>query len=513
MQTFKKLPIGIQDFDKLREQGFVYVDKTEKIYHLLMGGGYYFLSRPRRFGKSLLLSTLKQLFLGNKHLFKGLWIEDKIEWKSYPVIHLSFGGGDFKEIGLRNAISMKLKEVAEQYHITLTHTNIANQFQELIVKLSEQGQVVILIDEYDKPIIEYLGKDEIPQALENRDILKEFYSIIKDLDAHIHFFFLTGVSKFSKVSIFSELNHLDDLTIDERFGDLLGYTEAEVQHYFKEEIVAIAQKYKTSEPEILNKIRAWYDGYLWAGEERLYNPFSLLNFMQKRNFYNFWFESGTPTFLIKLLSEKGIYDMDNTQIDLLSLGSFKVDNINVTTVLFQTGYLTFKEIIYGNIAVLKYPNQEVKEAMTRILLVEYAHTDDGVAGPTVIRIKQAFDDHHIDEVMTHLNTLFAKIPYQIFEERLESFYQSIIFLTFTLLGYYAQAEVMTSKGRIDVVVQTQAHIYILEFKVQHTALEALQQIKDKQYAQKYKSEGKPIYLVGIGCQQKEIKDYLMEECA
>jgi len=510
----KKLPIGIQSFKELIEKGFLYIDKTEKIFELIDNSKMYFLSRPRRFGKSLLINTLREIFLGNQYLFKDLWIEHKIEWKKYPIIQLSFAISDYKELGLKKSIEIKLLEVAKQYEIEIDSENlyISNQFKELIQKLEEkhQEQVVILIDEYDKPIIDFLGEDEKQFAITNRDILKEFYSPIKDLDASIRFFFLTGVSKFSKVSIFSELNHLNDLTLNRLGETLVGYTEDELYHYFEENITKISTQKQTSKEEIKISIKAWYNGYSFGGA-RLYNPFSILKFMSDGSFNNYWFETGTPTFLIKLLAEGGYYDMDNIETDIISLGNFRIEKLDPVTVLFQTGYLTLKEQLIEDIYSLGYPNKEVKNAMLKLLLAEYAELSGSEPARFIIKIKQAFDRNDLESFFIHLNSLFGNIPYQIFETKKESYYHSIIFLTFTLLGYYADSEVSTAIGRIDVTIKTKDSIYLLEFKVDDSATNALKQIKDNQYYQKYLTDERKIYLIGVACNQKQIKEYLVEE--
>lgn len=512
----QELPIGVQEFSKLRSKEYLYVDKTEQIAKLLSGSGYYFLSRPRRFGKSLLVSTLKEIFSGNKSLFEGLWIEDKIEWRNYPVLHFSFTEIDYKILGLEKAIEENLFYQASLYDIELKTTTINTQLQELVRKLHQKfnERVVILIDEYDKPIIDFLGKDEIHIAEENREIMKNFYSPIKSLDPHLRFFFLTGVSKFSKVSIFSDLNNLNDISLGNNFADLLGYTESEVLHYFSNYIKITAKTNGISEEELLQEIRLWYNGYNFKGSEKVYNPFSVLNFFDKQEFNNYWFETGTPTFLVKLVIQGGYYDMQNIEASLSSLGKFELRDLSPIAMLFQTGYLTLKENLVFDIYRLGYPNKEVANSLEQLLLAEYAKKQTTETTSLLYQLKVNFDNNKLDKVFIHLNSLFASIPYQIFETKKESYYHSIIYLTFKLLGYYTQSEVSTSEGRIDAVVQAQNFIYILEFKVSDTAQNALQQIKDKKYADKYKMEkenGKQIFLIGVACNEKTITDYLVEE--
>ncbi len=512
----KKLPIGIQDFEKLRTTGFLYVDKTERIFDLVDGAGYYFLSRPRRFGKSLLVSTLKEIFSGKKELFEGLWIEDKIDWKKHPVIHFSFTEMDYKNLGLEKAIEENLFYQASLFEINLDSETITSQLQELVRKLHKKfdERVVILIDEYDKPIIDFLGKDEIHIAAENRDIMKNFYSPIKSLDPHLRFFFLTGVSRFSKVSIFSDLNNLNDISLGGSSSDLLGYTEQEILNYFDDYITITAKANEISENKLLDQMRSWYNGYNFDGANKIYNPFSVLNFFDKQKFNNYWFKTGTPTFLIKLLEENEYYNIEEIETSLDALEKFEITNLNPIVILFQTGYFTIKKHLIADIYLLGYPNKEVRRSMNQLLLAEYTKKETTHTTNLIYQITKSFDKNELDKVFVHLNSLFASIPYQIFETKKENYYHSIIYLTFKLLGYYTQSEVSTSEGRIDAVVQTENNIYILEFKVNDTAEKAIEQIKNKNYTEKYKAEkenGKTIYIIGVACNEKTIKEYLIEK--
>ena len=510
----KKLPIGIQSFSELRTKDFIYVDKTEYIYELVSGSKVYFLSRPRRFGKSLLISTLKELFLGNKELFKDLFIEDKIEWETFPVVHLDFAKSNYKLLGLEKAIQDRLDNQADLYDVVLEKTDTGDKLEELIQKLFQKynKQVVLLIDEYDKPIIDFLEKEKIHIAEENRQIMKNFYTPIKSLDNELRFFFLTGVSRFSKVSIFSDLNHLLDITVDNRFSSIAGYTQKELEQYFDEYINSFIKKDTIiSRKELLNLLREWYNGYSWSGDEKVYNPFSVMNAFAKSTINNFWFETGTPTFLTKLMAENQFYDITEIETDLTSLGAFDISNIETVPVLFQTGYLTLKEKTEFDLYRLDYPNKEVENSMLKLLLSEFSKKEKSQTNTLLIKIKRSFDANNLDEFFIYLNSLFAKIPYQIFEQHKESYYHSIIFLTFELLGYYTDAEVNTSIGRIDAVIKTKTHIYILEFKVNDTAENAMQQIKDRKYYEKYLNEDKKIILMGIACQEKTITEYLIEE--
>ena len=305
----KKLPIGLQDFARLRKEDYLYVDKTELLYQLATGGVYYFLSRPRRFGKSLLVSTLSELFQGNQTLFEGLWIHDHWDWQqTNPIIHLSLNSLGYKEVGLERALTLRLNKIAAQYGLTLQSEANALRLQELIERLHASfGQAVVLIDEYDKPILDYL--DDLPRAQAHRELLKSFFSVLKDADPHLRFVLLTGVSKFSRVSIFSELNNLNDLTVHARYATLLGYTQKELEHYFADRIDQLASDFGGREA-LLSQIKQWYNGYSWDAQHYVYNPFSILSFFDKRTFENFWFETGTPTFLVKLLNRQQKYDLE-----------------------------------------------------------------------------------------------------------------------------------------------------------------------------------------------------------
>lgn len=369
----KGLPIGIQTFSKLIEGGFIYVDKTEYIHSLFANGGqYYFLSRPRRFGKSLLVSTLKEIFSGNKELFKGLWIYDKIAWKKHPIIHIDFLGLKYSsKKELAETLDYLVEENAGAHRLKLQEKSYDKKFKELIIRLSQKNRVVVLIDEYDKPIIDFVDNEKL--ALENRDILRSFYSTIKGADEYLQFAFFTGVSKFSRVSVFSGLNNLNDITMDERYATMLGYTQGELESYFQGRIEQMAAGWGISQGELLAKIREWYNGYSWQGKDFVYNPFSILQFFDKKSFDNYWFSSGTPTFLVKKIKE---FDIDTERFEKYETNqflfdSYDIDRMNVFSLLFQTGYLTVKAIKEtssgSRIYELSYPNREVKESLNHLI--------------------------------------------------------------------------------------------------------------------------------------------------
>ncbi|MCO6477568.1 MAG: AAA family ATPase, partial [Phaeodactylibacter sp.] len=374
-----KYPIGIQDFGELRRDGYVYVDKTQYIHRIVTGGKYFFLSRPRRFGKSLLLSTMKELYSGARELFEGLWIEDNWDWgKQNPVIWLKFSSYAYQTKELDTAINEGLLLEAKRLGITLGEANYKSYLQELITKAASKGKVVLLIDEYDKPIIDYL--DDITQAEANREALKNFYSILKDSDPYLELVFITGVSAFSKVSIFSDLNNLKNLSLHKDAVELLGITNGELKACFGPVIRQIAKQEEEEPDEFYEKVKTWYNGYSWDGDSKLYNPFSLLSFLDGGKFQNFWFETGTPTFLVKEMRKHHYYDVDHIEVSESQLSAFDYQHLDPVTVLFQTGYLTIdgydeRFLVYR----LRYPNQEVRFSLQQYLLNAYRDTMAGNA--------------------------------------------------------------------------------------------------------------------------------------
>ena len=491
----QKLPVGIQHFRDIREQNYLYIDKTEAIFRLTESGKFFFLSRPRRFGKSLTLSTLKALFQGKKELFDGLWVQDHWDWtQKNPVIHISFSNIGYKTLGLEKALHNMLDKQAVKHGIQLVAEGYDQKLEELIKKLSKKNKVVLLIDEYDKPIIDYL--DDLPQAQEHQKILKSFYSIIKDAGTYIRFLIITGVSKFSKVSIFSELNNLEDITIDWRFATLLGLTQDELESNFENHLQASQERLKINRDQLLSKLKEWYNGYSWDGEVFVYNPFSLLNFFQKSAFLNFWFSTGTPTFLVNLLRERQLYNLGKVEVGQAAFDSFDLENIDAYSLLFQTGYLTIKQVEPFGLYSLDFPNREVKDSMLQYLVAGFSNGAYSQSTPIVLKLHKAFLGNDAEKIIKIINSLFKSIPSHIFIKEKEAYYHSVVFLVFQYLGQFIEAEVNTSDGRIDAVVQTDTHIYVLEFKLDESAKAAIQQIQTKGYAEKYQSTEKQ--LVGIG---------------
>jgi len=515
----KKLPLSIQIFPKLINNDCLYVDKTKIIYDLLSGNGeYFFLSRPRRFGKSLLVSTLAEIFRGNKELFKGLWIYDRIEWTAHPVIHIDLSTIDFKtpEI-LEESLKAFLKETAITYGVILDDKRTyKDNFVELIKKLSSLNQVVILIDEYDKPLLEYIETEEIEMSKNIRRVLKNFYGILKGMGAYIRFVFITGVSKFSRVSVFSDLNNLIDITLNEKFSMLLGYTEEELRYYFSSHIERMAQKEGMAPEELLKIIREWYNGYSWDGKNFVYNPFSILSLFNTDSFDNYWFSTGTPTFLIKRIREgrDELMEFENMSMEGITFDSFDIENPDIACLLFQAGYLTIKKITKQNVVKsyeLSYPNREVRESFLTNLFGEYSVKGVGEGNKILKQMIKAISSENVEGFIQEIKSLLASIPYQIFIKEKEAYYHSLVYLAFRLSGAEIHCEDCTNTGRIDAVWETGKTVYILEFKV-GTAEEALKQIKAMNYFEKYVGKEKKIVLLGIGFdpEKRNIGDYLVE---
>jgi len=495
----KLLPIGIQTFRDIIEGGFYYVDKTHFIPKLT--SKYYFLSRPRRFGKSLFLDTLKEAFSGNKELFKGLYLYDNWDWeKKYPIIKISFASGNIRTSDiLLDLMTSQVNRISEKEQINLKEKRPSQMFLELIQKLYEKynQKVVVLIDEYDKPILDAIENIEV--ARENREILKDFYSVLKDADPYLKLVFLTGVSRFSKVSIFSGLNQLNDITIDPNFATVCGYTQSELENVFEDRL-------KDFDKE---KIKEWYNGYSWLGES-VYNPFDILLLFDKKRFRAFWFETGTPTFLIKMFMKNKYYlpELENLEVGEEILSNLDVDNIRVENLLFQAGYLTIKEFKekYG-IYTLSYPNLEVRKSFNSYFLT-YIIEDISAKYKTDIGLIEAFETKQVEKLKDILHRFFASIPHDWYRKNdidsYEGFYASIVYALFNGAGLNVIAEDNTSKGQIDLSVLSDDSVYILEFKVVEDKEEdlALKQIKEKRYCEKYKGKYSEIYLIGIEFSKK-----------
>jgi Predicted AAA-ATPase/PD-(D/E)XK nuclease superfamily len=514
----KNLPIGIQTLSEIRANNCIYVDKTHLVHKLATTGKYYFFSRPRRFGKSLLISTLKELYEGNKVLFEGLWIEPQWDWsKTNPVVHFSFDDMGYKQVGLETAITKEVTRWAKHYKIVLTETTYKLQFKELLEKLAAaEGKVVLLVDEYDKPIIDFLEKHEIDQAKFNRDILREFYGVVKNADKLLKFVFVTGISKFSKVSLFSHLNNLTDITLSKHYAALTGYTQEELEFYFEDYLLDCMESLELSREELLKQMKIWYDGYSWDGKTEVYNPFGTLNFLFDQEFRNHWFSTGSPDFLVKQMRHLTYYNVENAVVNDRILDKYDIDNLELIPLLFQTGYLTVKkkDKMTGNM-VLDYPNREVRESMYTFLIDDVAKDPHRIhTGMTIEDLKTAFITRDLEKVKTILNSLLGDLPVETFLNQTEGLYHGLIHLVFKYLGLYVNSEVHSSKGHADSIVQTLTDVYIFEFKFNKTAKEGLVQIKKQDYASKYRASGKLITGIGVNFNadkdKKEIDDWIEE---
>lgn len=510
----KKLPLGLQDFRKIIENDFKYIDKTEYIYRMASNPGAYFLSRPRRFGKSITVAVIQELYSGSRELFKGLWIEDKWDWsQKHPVIRISFTSIGFQSLGLTAALNQELNNQAKTFNITLDSEGNAGKFKELITKLAQENKVVILIDEYDAPIINYLGK-EIDKAYQNRELLKEFYTILKDLDSAIEFVFLTGVSKFSKLGIFSGLNNLTDLTMLPGYATMLGYTQAELESNFAEELEDTSSFLKISKQALLDKIRSWYNGYRFSAKaETVYNPVSTNLFFYQKEFENFWFATGTPTFLINLLKQEGLYDLEHQEHAQLDFDSFDLEDLRAYGLLYQTGYLTIQSRNEFGLYILDYPNHEVKNSMYAYLLEAFGGVRKGQGLVVAVQLERAFYANDLEQVIRILQAMFKGLPHLLHEKYPEKFFHAAIHLLFNYMGLRVQSEVMMSDARADCVVETDVHVYILEYKLDKSAQVALDQIKLKKYYQSYWEKGKKVIGVGVNFSSasKNIEDWVAEE--
>jgi len=501
----KKLPIGVQSFEIMRSDAYYYVDKTPIIKKMVDQGRYYFLSRPRRFGKSLFLDTLSQAFTGKKEYFSGLFLEHHWNWDvCYPVINLSFGTGVIKRTDdLETIIISLMDEIAQNYGIRIDGKLLSLRFRELVIKLYNQHkqQVVILIDEYDKPILDNIENPDL--AKEIREGLKNFYSVIKDCDRYLKFVFITGISKFSKVSLFSVLNNLKDITLDTRYATICGYTQDELVSVFADQLENVD----------INKVKRWYNGYHFMGDN-VYNPFDILLFLDNREYRNYWFETGTPTFLMKLIQEKqySALDIELIQTTEIMMSSFDVDEIDLETLLFQTGYLTIKDhktILDSTVFRLGYPNAEVKTSFTACLLNYLTHSRKD-SERNKYALYQALLTPDFEKIREVFHSFFASIPHDWYRKnqiaRYEGYYASVFYCYFTALGLDVTAEDTTNHGRIDLTVKLEQRVFILEFKVvdQDTGKNsALEQIKEKAYHEKYRAEADELYLIGVEFNRKD----------
>ena len=510
-------PIGIQNFEKIRVDGYFYVDKTALIYQMVKTGGYYFLSRPRRFGKSLLISTLEAYFSGKKELFEGLAME-KLEkdWIKYPVIHLVLYAKILDTVDdLIRLVDRQLLVYESQHGSCSKDETIDDRLVTLIRLAAEKtGQrVVILVDEYDKPMLQAIGRDELQEEYWNT--LKAFYGVLKSMDGYIKFAMLTGVTKFGKVSVFSDLNNLDDISMRQIYVDLCGISEQELHDNLESELHELADAQGVTYDEICKKLRDYYDGYHFTYNSiGIYNPFSLLNAFKYQEFGSYWFETGTPTYLVELL-KKHHYDlhrMAHEETTAEVLNSIDSTSDNPIPVIYQSGYLTIKgyDVEFGNYR-LGFPNNEVEEGFIKFLLPFYASVNTVEASFEIQKFVREIRSGDYESFFRRLQSFFADTPYELVRD-LELHYQNVLFIVFKLVGFYVKAEYHTSEGRVDLVLQTDKFIYVMEFKLNGTAEEALRQINEKHYALPFERDGRELFKIGVNfsAEMRNIEKWLVE---
>ena len=515
----RKLPIGIQTFEKIRRGGYLYVDKTELMWQLASSSVPNFLSRPRRFGKSLLISTFEAYFEGKKELFGGLAVE-KLEdkWEKYPVLHLDLNAEKYDTIDSLNAIlSNQLTQWEAVYGKGNDETTLSNRFKGIIQRANEQtGKgVVVLVDEYDKPLLQAIHNETLLEAY--RVILKAFYGVLKSTDKYLRFVFLTGVTKFSQVSVFSDLNQLNDISMSKAYATLCGLTKEELLENFKPELEDLAVECEQSFDETVEMMAQQYDGYHFHQKgEGVFNPFSVLNAFDKKEFGNYWFQTGTPTFLVKSL-QKADYDlrtlMDGVESSAINFSEYRADTDNPIPLIYQSGYLTIKD--FDNrfkIYTLGFPNDEVRYGFLNFLVPFYTPITDDKKNFYIGKFIQELEEGKVDAFMKRFESFFADFPYEL-NDRTERHYQVVVYLIFKLMGQFTQAEVHSAKGRADAIVQTPDYVYVFEFKLDGTAEEALRQINEKGYAEPFKSDNRKVLKVGVefSAETRNVKRWLVED--
>lgn len=507
------LPIGVQSFSGLREDGFLYVDKTRYIYELAHSNKQYFLSRPRRFGKSLFLSTLRAYWEGKKELFEGLAIAElekgnKDAWQVYPVFYFDFNGQNYQARPLEDVLDSMLCHWEEKYGCEKQGA-LSDRFQRLLKLAKEESGkgCVVLVDEYDKPLLEVLESDAMEEH--NKAVFKGFFGTLKNNDDYLRFVFITGVTKFSKVSIFSDLNQLEDISLDEAYSGICGMTEEEIRAAFQPELLRMAEKNGLTEEACLQRLARMYDGYhFYPGGPGVYNPFSLLNALKKGDFGAYWFGTGTPTFLVRRLKNMHFdvqqFAKHTIYADDASITDYRADNPDIVPLLYQTGYLTIVD--YDRAAglyILGFPNKEVEYGFMKSLFPEYVPDAVPGSGKDIYTLRLRLLEGDTESIRDILTALFAGIPYTTNDAPFEHYFQSVLYILFTLLGQFVQCEVRSSKGRADCILETEKFVYIFEFKLDKSAAEALQQIEEQGYALPYKADTRQVFKIGVGFDSKE----------
>lgn len=503
----KIYPIGIQNFEKIRNDGYLYIDKTALMYQMVKTGSYYFLSRPRRFGKSLLISTLEAYFQGKKELFTGLAVERlEKDWIKYPILHLDLNIEKYDTPeSLDNILEKSLTAWEKLYGAEPSERSFSLRFAGIIERACKQAgqRVVILVDEYDKPMLQAIGNEKLQKQF--RDTLKPFYGALKTMDGYIKFAFLTGVTKFGKVSVFSDLNNLDDISMRKDYVEICGVSDQELHENLDIELHEFAETQDLSYDKLCTKLKEYYDGYHFTHNSiGIYNPFSLLNAFKYKEFGSYWFETGTPTYLVKLL-KKHHYDLErmaHEETDAQVLNSIDSESTNPIPVIYQSGYLTIKgyDERFG-IYRLGFPNREVEEGFIRFLLPFYANVNKVESPFEVQKFVREVETGDYDSFFHRLQSFFADTTYEVIREQ-ELHYENVLFIVFKLVGFYTKVEYHTNDGRIDLVLQTEKFIYIMEFKLNGTAEEALQQINNKRYALPFEADGRKLFKIGINFSEK-----------
>lgn len=495
-------PIGIQNFEKLRNDGYVYVDKTALVYQMATTGSYYFLSRPRRFGKSLLLSTLEAYLSGKKELFKGLAIE-KLEqkWEEHPILHLDLNTEEYNDPdSLKRRLDSTLSYWEQLYGTREVETSLPLRFEGIVRRACEKTghRVVILVDEYDKPMLQAIGNETL-QA-EYRSLLKAFYSVLKSQDRYIKLAFLTGVTKFGKVSVFSDLNNLNDISMDSRYIEICGITDKELREYFDSDVALLGERSGLTKEECYMRLKVQYDGYHFRKDgDGMYNPFSILNTLAKKEFSDYWFETGTPSFLVYLLKHSN-YRLDRITEEQVSgdlLNSIDSMSCNPIPVIYQSGYLTIKgyDERFG-IYRLGFPNKEVETGFIKYLIPFYTPVKEEKTGFFITNFIMDIERGEPDSFMQRMQAMFADTDYKI-TGKMELYFQNAMYLVFKMLGFYTDVERTTSNGRIDVVLKTQNYIYVMELKLDGSAEDALRQIEEKGYALPFGKDTRKLYKIGV----------------
>ena len=498
----KLYPVGIQNFEKIRRNGYCYIDKTALVYQLAKTGSYYFLSRPRRFGKSLLISTLEAYFQGKKELFEGLAIQAlEKDWNRYPVLHLDLNTEKYDTLeALERKLDLALSEWESLYGSNPHEKSLSARFEGTIKRAAtkEGERVVILIDEYDKPMLQAIGDDRLQN--EYRSTLKAFYGVLKSMDGYIKFALLTGVTKFGKVSVFSDLNNLEDISWDRNYFDICGITGEELLNNFSEDILELAQANGQTFEQACEQLKADYDGYhFFPFSPGIYNPFSLLNTFKKRQYGSYWFETGTPTYLVELLKlhRYDLYRMVHVKTTSDVLDSIDASSTNPVPVIYQSGYLTIKGYIpEPRIYELGFPNREVEEGFIKFLLPYYTPLHETESGFAIWDFINDVKSGNINGFMERLQSFLADCPYELAKDA-ELHYQNVLFIVFRLAGLYTQVEYHTSRVRIDLVLQTDSYVYVMEFKLDGSAEQAIAQIKEKQYALPFAGDSRKVYTIGV----------------